>query len=119
MFEQVGGTPWFVNLIDRFYDAIETDPVVRPMYPEDLTESRSHMVGFLQQFWGGPTDYSDNRGHPRLRMRHAPFVIGETERNAWLGHMLDAVRSGDLSPELEQQMVDYFERASTHMINAD
>lgn len=117
MFEQVGGTPWFVALIDRFYDAIETDPVVRPMYPPDLAESRSHMVGFLQQFWGGPTDYSDDRGHPRLRMRHAPFAIGQNERNAWLGHMRDAVRAGDLDAEVERQMVEYFERASTHMIN--
>jgi hemoglobin len=117
VYETVGGTPWFVALIDRFYDAVAVDLLLRPMYPDDLTESREHMVKFLVQYWGGPTTYSEERGHPRLRMRHAPFVITDAERNAWFGHMADAVKAGDLSPELEQQMIDYFAMAATHMIN--
>lgn len=117
VYEAVGGTPWFVGLIDRFYDAVAVDVLLRPMYPDDLTESREHMVKFLVQYWGGPTTYSEERGHPRLRMRHAPFVITDAERNAWFGHMADAVRAGDISPELEQQMIDYFAMAATHMIN--
>jgi hemoglobin len=87
------------------------------MYPDDLTDSRDHMVKFLQQYWGGPTTYSDERGHPRLRMRHAPFVITSAEKDAWLIHMVGAVQSGELHPEIEQKMVEYFEMAATHMIN--
>ena len=117
IFEAAGGTPWFEAMIDRFYDAVETDLLLRPMYPDDLTESRDHMVKFLQQYWGGPTTYSDQRGHPRLRMRHAPFIITSAEKDAWLKHMLAALRSGDLHPEIEQKMVDYFDMAATHMIN--
>lgn len=117
IFDAVGGTPWFTAMIDRFYDAVETDLLIRPMYPDDLTESRDHMVKFLSQYWGGPTTYSDERGHPRLRMRHAPFIITDAERDAWLTHMLAAVRSGDLPAEIEQKMVDYFDMAAAHMIN--
>lgn len=118
MYQAVGGTPWFVALIDRFYDAIATDILLRPMYPDDLTESRDHMVKFLQQYWGGPTTYSEERGHPRLRMRHAPFIITSAERDAWLKHMVAAIQQGGLSPEQETQMVDYFTMAANHMINA-
>jgi len=117
MYQAVGGTPWFEALIDHFYDAVATDVLLRPMYPDDLTESRDHMGKFLQQDWGGPTTYSDQRGHPRLRMRHAPFIITSAEKDAWLGHMVAAVRAGELPPELEQQMIDYFTMAATHMIN--
>lgn len=118
MYQAVGGTPWFVALIDRFYDAIATDILLRPMYPDDLTESRDHMVKFLQQYWGGPTTYSEERGHPRLRMRHAPFIITSAERDAWLKHMVAAIQQGGLSPEQETQMIDYFTMAANHMINA-
>lgn len=117
IYEAVGGATWFEAMIDRFYDGIETDVLLRPMYPDDLTESREHMVKFLSQYWGGPTTYSEERGHPRLRMRHAPFVITDAEKDAWLKHMLAAVRSGDLDPQIEQHMVDYFTMAATHMIN--
>jgi len=119
IYEAVGGMEWFEPMIDRFYEAVETDDLLRPLYPEDLTESREHMVKFLAQYWGGPTTYSEERGHPRLRMRHAPFVITSAERDAWVTHMVAAVRAGSLHPEVEQQMVDYFEMAATHMINAD
>ena len=117
VYDAVGGTPWFVQLIDRFYAAVETDLLLRPLYPDDLTDSRDHMVKFLVQYWGGPTTYSQERGHPRLRMRHAPFVITDAERNAWYDHMADAVRKGGLSPELEHQILDYFAMSATHMIN--
>lgn len=97
----VGGPAFFVDLVDGFYAGVSGDPLLRPMYPEDLGESRRHLAGFLIQYWGGPSTYSDERGHPRLRMRHAPFVIGEAERDAWLRHMLaslDAVAAGRGAP---------------------
>lgn len=121
VFDYVGGLPWFIALVDRFYDAVATDPILTPLYPEDLRESRRTTSLFLAQFWGGPPEYSEERGHPRLRMRHAPFAIGSVERNAWLGHMLAAVRSAPvpLPPEVETLFVEYFERASAAMINQD
>lgn len=118
VYDAVGGMPFFARLVDRFYDGVEADPVLRPLYPDDLTESRAHMAGFLAQYWGGGTaHYSDQRGHPRLRMRHAPFTIGVDEARAWLGHMLDAVRAEGLPPELEEAMASYFSSAAAHMVN--
>lgn len=99
--DAVGGPTFFVDLVDGFYAGVRADPLLRPMYPEDLAESRRHLAGFLTQYWGGPSTYSDERGHPRLRMRHAPFAIGEAERDAWLGHMLgslDAVAATRATP---------------------
>lgn len=117
VYDAVGGWPWFTELVDRFYTSVATDLLLRPLYPDDLTDSRDHMVKFLAQYWGGPTTYSEERGHPRLRMRHAPFVITVAERNSWVKHMNAAVKAGELSPELEQQMLDYFDMAATQMIN--
>jgi len=117
MYERVGGAAWFEALAARFYSAVADDPVLRPLYPDDLTAARDHLCGFLIQYWGGPTDYSDQRGHPRLRMRHAPFVIGEAERNAWFRHMSDAVIAAHLDPADELEMINYFANAATHMIN--
>jgi len=91
VYDAVGGRPFFVDLVDGFYTGVSTDPLLRPLYPEDLTDSRRHLAGFLTQYWGGPSTYSDERGHPRLRMRHAPFAIGEPERDAWLRHMLGSL----------------------------
>ncbi len=118
MFERVGGADWFDALAHRFYDGAAADPVLRPLYPEDLEPGRVHLRDFLIQYWGGPQTYSEGRGHPRLRMRHVPFVIGPAERDAWFTHMADAVRAGGLSPEDEAQMLDYFAMAATHLINA-
>ena len=101
VYEAVGGQPFFDALVDGFYAGVNVDPLLRPMYPEDLTEPRRHLAGFLTQYWGGPATYSDERGHPRLRMRHAPFAIGEAERDAWLRHMrssLDAVAAARGTP---------------------
>jgi hemoglobin len=92
--------------------------VLRPVYPEeDLRGARERLTLFLIQYWGGPTTYNDQRGHPRLRMRHAPLAIGPRERDAWLAQMTAAVKSLALDPGLERQLLLYFETASTAMIN--
>ena len=91
VYDAVGGRAFFVDLVDGFYAGVSADLLLRPLYPEDLTDSRRHLAGFLTQYWGGPSTYSDERGHPRLRMRHAPFAIGEAERDAWLRHMLGSL----------------------------
>ena len=91
VYAAVGGGPFFVDLVDGFYAGVSVDRLLRPLYPEDLADSRRHLAGFLMQYWGGPSTYSDERGHPRLRMRHAPFAIGEAERDAWLRHMLGSL----------------------------
>ena len=118
LYERVGGKDWFVQLVDRFYDAVAMDPVVRPMYPDDLAPARAHLAGFLVQYWGGPAEYEAERGHPRLRRRHAPFGIGEIERDAWLTHMSAAVRAGGLRPVDEAEVLTYFEHASFGLINS-
>ena len=119
MYERVGGTPFFEALTRRFYEGVATDPVLRPLYPDaDLEGARARLCGFLVQYWGGPADYSAERGHPRLRMRHAPFVIGEAERAAWLTHMTDAVRAAGLSQLDETQMLTYFTASAAHMVNS-
>jgi len=117
LYERVGGEAWFVSLVERFYAGVETDPVLRPMYPEDLTDAKAHLAGFLVQYWGGPATYSEQRGHPRLRMRHAPFPIGRAEAEAWYRHMAAAVRAGGLSPADEAEMLTYFGRAAAHLVN--
>ena len=102
VYDAVGGRPFFVDLVDGFYTGVSADLLLRLMYPEDLTDSRRHLTGFLVQYWGGPSTYSEERGHPRLRMRHAPFAIGDAERDAWLRHMLgslDAVATARSTPE--------------------
>jgi hemoglobin len=93
LYDAVGGEAFFVRLVDAFYDGVADDPVLLRLYPEapDLTGARRRLRLFLIQYWGGPTTYSDERGHPRLRMRHLPFHIGNEERDRWLTHMLAAV----------------------------
>lgn len=117
MYERVGGRPWFEQLVDRFYEAVENDPVLRPLYPKHLGPPKAHLTDFLVQYWGGPTDYSDTRGHPRLRMRHVNFAIGWPERDAWFNNMQAAVKAGGLSESDEKEMLDYFSTAATFLIN--
>ncbi len=118
VYDEVGGTPFFVSLVDHFYAAVETEPLLRHMYPADLTAPKERTAAFLVQYFGGPTTYSDQRGHPRLRMRHARFVIGQAERDAWVGHMQAAVNAMAPAPAAETALKDYFEMAATHMINS-
>ncbi len=120
---EVLGDRFFTELVERFYAGVEGDPILRPLYPDDLGESIRHMTGFLIQYWGGSTAYSDERGHPRLRMRHAPFAIGPAERDAWFRLMMAAL-SGlcaerDVAVDIEQQMRQYFEMAAEAMRNAE
>jgi hemoglobin len=117
LYDVVGGAEWFESLVQRFYDGVAVDPVLRPLYPEDLAGARAHLAGFLVQYWGGPATYSEQRGHPRLRMRHAPFTIGPAERDAWYGHMAVAVRAGGLDPAVEAEVLAYFEMAAQHLVN--
>lgn len=120
LYDRVGGRPFFEALTRRFYEGVATDPVLRPLYPEDpegFEAARLHLELFLVQYWGGPSDYDEMRGHPMLRMRHAPFAIGPAERDAWLAHMTEAVRAAGLSPLDEIQMLSYFTTSSTHLIN--
>src|SRR5713226_672932 len=118
VFELAGGEATFRLLVQRFYAGVAADPVLRAVYPEeDLSGATERLTLFLIQYWGGPTTYSDQRGHPRLRMRHQPFAIGQAERDAWLGQMSDAVNSLELAPAVRKALLDYFETASTAMIN--
>jgi hemoglobin len=119
LYEQVGGHETFVRLVDAFYDdGVANDPVLRPMYPEeDLAAAKERLRMFLEQYWGGPTTYSDQRGHPRLRMRHAPFRVNPDARDRWLTHMRAAVESLHLAPLLESVLWDYLERAAWSMVN--
>ncbi len=117
MYERAGGASFFDGLIDRFYAGVDADPILRPLYPPDLEPSKDHLRMFLVQYWGGPRTYGEVRGHPRLRMRHAPFAIGLPERDAWLSHMEAAVRAAGLPAEDEAEMLDYFRSSATQLIN--
>jgi len=111
------GEEGFRRLVADFYAAVATDPVLRPLYPKDMESSKEHLRLFLVQYWGGPGTYSQQRGHPRLRMRHMPFAIGRRERDAWFQHMTAAVRSLELRPEVEAALLEYFEGASLGLMN--
>lgn len=118
VYEAAGGYETFKTLVERFYAGVASDPFLRPIYPEaDLAGATERLTLFLIQYWGGPDTYSARRGHPRLRLRHQPFAIGQAERDAWLGHMASAVESIDVSPEVRKALLDYFETTSTAMIN--
>jgi hemoglobin len=116
-----GGSDYFVALVDRFYEGVADDPVLRPLYREgDLSEERTWLSLFLIQYWGGPSTYSMERGHPRLRMRHFPFSIGVEERDAWLRHMLDAVWSVPGAGAAERAELEaYFRSAADFLMNRE
>lgn len=119
LFDRVGGEPVFRRVVDRFYDAVALDPVLRPLYPEqDLGPARDRLRMFLVQYWGGPATYSEQRGHPRLRMRHAAWVIGERERDHWLAHMRAAVDAESLDPVAHDAVWQHLERAAHSLLNA-
>jgi hemoglobin len=117
-YEAVGGEPVFRRLVRRFYEGVADDPVLRPLYPEeDLGPAEERLVLFLMQYWGGPRTYSDNRGHPRLRMRHSPFRVDRAAHDAWLRHMRTAVDELSLEPEYERELWDYLVYAADSMVN--
>ncbi|WP_329117413.1 globin [Streptomyces sp. NBC_01465] len=119
-YEQVGGEPTFRRLVHRFYQGVAEDPLLRPMYPEeDLGPAEERLVLFLMQYWGGPRTYSDHRGHPRLRMRHAPFAVDRAAHDAWLTHMRVAVDELKLSAEHEEQLWRYLTYAAASMVNTE
>ncbi|WP_433363756.1 globin [Streptosporangium sp. CA-115845] len=118
-YDAVGGEETFRRLVHHFYQGVAADPVLRPLYPEDdLDGAEERLRLFLIQYWGGPSTYSAQRGHPRLRMRHNPFVIRSVEHDAWLRHMHDAVLSLKLPEDLEKRLWDYLVYAASSMINA-
>lgn len=115
---EVGGRPTFEKLVRAFYDGVQTDEVLWPMYPQDDLEGAiQRLTGFLEQYWGGPGTYSEERGHPRLRMRHNPFKVNPDARDRWLHHMRAAMATLDLSPLHENMLWDYLERAAHAMVN--
>lgn len=127
MYDRVGGTVFFEHLVDVFYAGVATDDVLAPLYPEfpDFIGARHRLTLFLVQYWGGPTTYSDERGHPRLRLRHLPFTIGDAERDHWLTHMSRAVeiaaaelhRTDDDRAAIAEELMAYFRPTAEHMRN--
>jgi hemoglobin len=119
-YEAVGGAPTFRKLVARFYQGVAEDPPLRALYPEDdLGPAEDRLRMFLEQYWGGPTTYSDERGHPRLRMRHFPFKVDAAAHNAWLLHMRVAVQELELAPEYENELWSYLVRAADSMVNSE
>jgi hemoglobin len=121
LYEQLGGMPFFERLVDRFYDGVETDEVLRPLYPdqEDLAGARRRLTLFLVQYWGGLTTYLEERGHPRLRARHFPFAIGTAERDRWLVHMRAAIDASDAPADARSRLHEYMTMAAEAMRNRE
>ena len=124
LYDRVGGHQTFVRLVEEFYRGVADDAELRAMYPEaDLAPAQERLMLFLEQYWGGPTTYSDDRGHPRLRMRHIPFAVTPRMRDAWLHHMLGGLDvvgpRHELDPQLDAILRDYLTRAADSMINSE
>lgn len=118
-YDEIGGHRTFEGIVSRFYAIVEHDPVLRPLYPEaDLGPAEIRFRMFLEQYWGGPRTYSDQRGHPRLRMRHSPFAIGHAERDAWLRAMSEAIEGAGLTPEAHERLWSYLVMAADSMVNS-
>lgn len=117
-YAEIGGYETIRRIVARFYAGVATDEVLRPMYPEaDLGPAEERFRDFLVQYWGGPTTYSEQRGHPRLRMRHAPFAVDTEARDRWLHHFRAGLDEVDLTPEQDARFWDYVTHAATFMIN--
>ncbi len=121
LYERVGGLGFFEQLADRFYAGIATDPVLFPLYPQgqDLAPARRRLALFLVQYWGGPTTYLAERGHPRLRARHTPYTIGIRERDCWLHHMRVAIDASGAGDAERQELHAYMNLAADAMVNAE
>ncbi len=117
-YEEIGGEDFFVELVSGFYARVATDPILRPMYPEsDMKGAAWRLQKFLEQYWGGPSTYSEERGHPRLRMRHAEFQIDLAARDAWLVCMMGAINDMEMQEIHRNQLVSYIEMAAHSMVN--
>ena len=117
-YDEIGGEEFFVELVSGFYTRVATDPILRPMYPEsDMKGAAWRLQKFLEQYWGGPGTYSEERGHPRLRMRHAGFAIDLAARDAWLECMMAAINDMEIEEILRNQLVEYIEMAAHSMVN--
>jgi hemoglobin len=117
-YDEIGGEAFFTDLVSQFYAQVAVDPILRPMYPEtDLKAAALRLQWFLEQYWGGPSTYKENRGHPRLRMRHAEFHINIAAHDAWLKAMRTAVDGVEIKPELKAQLWSYLEMAAAAMVN--
>jgi hemoglobin len=120
LYERAGGMPFFERLVGRFYEGVAEDPVLRAVYPEqDLAGARHRLTLFLAQYWGGPRTYDAERGHPRLRMRHAPFAIGPAERDAWLTRMREAIAAEAPPLDVADRLHAYIEMAAEAMRNRE
>jgi hemoglobin len=120
LYDAAGGMRFFEDLVGRFYDNVAADPVLRAVYPDnDLSSARHRLTLFLAQYWGGPTTYGEERGHPRLRMRHNPFAIGPVERDAWLKHMREAIAWADPPSDVATRLHAYFDMAAEAMRNRE
>jgi len=117
-YDEIGGEETIRTIVHRFYAGVADDELLRPMYPEeDLGPAAERLTMFLEQYWGGPGTYSEQRGHPRLRMRHLPFKVNPDARDRWLSHMRAAVDSLELPPLAEETLWDYLQRAAFAMVN--
>lgn len=117
-YDQIGGRATIARIVDVFYEGVAEDEVMRPMYPEeDLAPAAERLTLFFVQYWGGPTDYSDQRGHPRLRMRHAPFEVTPEAKDRWLTHFRAGLDAADLDPEHDAQFWAYAQHAAQFMVN--
>lgn len=118
LYEEMGGRATFEKLVSHFYALVSVDPVLRPMYPDDdIKGAAERLLMFLEQYWGGPSTYSEQRGHPRLRMRHATFHISEMERDVWLRHMKSAVDELGMRDDLREELWSYLVVAANSMVN--
>jgi hemoglobin len=119
LFGRVGGMDFFVRLVDEFYDGVVTDEVLWPLYPDqsDLVGAKHRLTLFLAQYWGGPTTYMEERGHPKLRLRHMPFHVGPLERDRWLVHMVAAVEAVTEDADVRAELTNYFVPAAEHLRN--
>jgi hemoglobin len=119
LYQEVGGSDFFVELVNKFYEGVINDEVIISLYPDrtDLAGAKERLSLFLIQYWGGPTTYSDERGHPRLRQRHFPFAIGERERDHWLMHMQGAIDAMPTSDSVRTRLSEYVSNAAQHLVN--
>ena len=119
LYQEVGGSGFFIELVNKFYEGVINDEVIISLYPDrnDLEGAKERLSLFLMQYWGGPTTYSDERGHPRLRQRHFPFAIGERERDHWLMHMQGAIDAMPTSESVRTRLSEYMSNAAQHLLN--